>query len=337
MKSLTRRIVGALIFGLVVLCQLRAARAAESNIIGAKVTHTTADPKKYWTEERIRQALKNRMLPILDSPPVLQATAPSEAEVKISPPSGPGRGSTPILPVLPSSRVDTQFACPITRFDWAYDTDNQSFPQRVVGVLFFEDSAGNPGLCSASLVNKRVLLTAGHCVSTGRGQWYKNFMWAPGFLDGSAPYGLAQGEYALTLTPWFNSQNWAFDVAFLLIVEPKGDELGWLGFVAGGSPNSRVWRQNGYPATPPFDGQKLTVNTSAFGARDCALGNPCTIAVGSVLNPGASGGPWIYQEGGSLVANGLNSHKRTNCNSNMYSPYFGQEVWNLLQNAIGRQ
>lgn len=293
-----RRNVGALIFGLVFSCPALTAMAADSGIVGTKVTHTTSDPKKYWTAERIKQALKNRMLPILDSQPVLQATAPSEAEVRISPPSGSGSRMTPRLPMFPPGRVDTQFTCPVTRFEWAHDTNNRSFPQMVVGVLFFEDPAGNPTLCSASLVNRRVLLTAGHCVATGRGQWNKNFAWAPGYLDGDTPFGLAQGDYALALTPWFNNQNWAFDVAFLLIVEQKGDELGWLGFVAGGSPNSRVWHQNGYPASPPFDGQKLTVNTSAFGARDCAFGNPCTIAVGSVMNPGASGGPWIYQEGG---------------------------------------
>lgn len=192
-------------------------------------------------------------------------------------------------------------------------------------------------VCSASLVNKRVLLTAGHCVASGRGQWNQNFFWAPGFLDGDFPYGVGTGEYALTLSPWFNNSNFSFDVGFLLITEPKGDELGWIGFMAGGAPNSKIWKQNGYPAVPPYDGQKLVVNTSAYGARECASGNPCPIAVGSPLTGGSSGGPWIYEQDGNLLANGLNSFKRSNCNANMHSPYFGQEVWNLFQNAIGRQ
>ena len=263
----------------------------------------------------------------------MQAEAPFDPNVRKSPPSGLGRGFLPTLP----GRVDTQFACPVTRFDTVFDTDNQSFPQKVVGVLFFDDPAGNPMLCSASLVNKRVLLTAGHCVATGRGQWHKNFLWVPGYLDGTAPYGVASGEYVLTLSPWFNNGNFAFDVAFMLIVEPKGEELGWLGFMAGGSPNSKVWRQNGYPAAPPYDGQKLTINTSAYGARECATGNPCAIVVGSPLTGGSSGGPWIYEEGGVLYANGLNSFKRSSCPANMHSPYFAQDAWNLYQNAIGRQ
>lgn len=337
MNALTCRLVRAFIVGLVVLWLPHTARAAESGIVGTNVTHSTDEPKRYWTPERMKRAMQNRQLPILSSPPVLQATAPSEKDVRTSAPSGIGRGAVPQLPSLPPSRIDTQFACPVTRYDWVYDTDNQGFPQKTVGVLFFEDAAGTPMLCTASLVNKRLLLTAGHCVASGRGQWHKNFMWAPGYLDGTTPYGFAQGEYAMTLTPWFNNQNWAFDVAFLLVTEPKGDELGWLGFMAGGTPNGKVWRQNGYPATGPFDGQKLTINTSAFGARDCAFGNPCTIAVGSVLTPGSSGGPWIYEQDGGIFANGLNSHKRTNCDFNMYSPYFGQEAWNLFQNAIGRQ
>lgn len=336
MDLVTRRKVGAFFVGLVFACLPLTASAADSGIVGAKATQTATDPKSHWTPDRIKRAFKNSQLPNLSSPPQLQADAPGEAKVRISPPSGLGRGATPALPQLPR-RVDTQFACPITRFDTVFDTDNQAFPQKTIGVLFFDDPAGNPMVCSASLVNKRVLLTAGHCVATGRGQWNKNFLWAPGFLDGDFPYGIGTGEYTLTLSPWFNNFNFSFDVGFLLIAEPKGDELGWLGFMAGGTPNSKIWKQNGYPAAPPYDGQKLVVNTSAYGARECASGNPCPIAVGSPLTGGSSGGPWIYEQNGGLFANGLNSFKRSNCNANMHSPYFGQEAWDLFQNAIGRQ
>lgn len=321
---------------LVAVGELSAASSGDSGIVGIQLSTAPETVRAHWTPERIKKALKNGALPVLRTPSQLQATAPSESEVRKSPPSSGGHKGTPAIPMLPG-RVDTQFACPVTRFETVFDTDNQSFPQVTVGVLFFEDPSGSPSLCSASLVNKRVLLTAGHCVATGRGQWNKNFLWAPGYLDGESPYGLATGEYALTLTPWFNSGNFSFDVAFLLITEPKGEELGWLGFMAGGAPNGKVWRQHGYPAAPPYDGQKLVVNTSAYGARDCGSGNPCPITVGSPLTGGSSGGPWIYEENGGLFANGLNSFKRTNCSANMNSPYFGQEAWNLFQNAIGRQ
>lgn len=39
------------------------ASSESTGFIGAKVTHTASDPKTYWTQERIKQALKNRMLP----------------------------------------------------------------------------------------------------------------------------------------------------------------------------------------------------------------------------------------------------------------------------------
>lgn len=331
-----RRSFVFLLLSLVLLKPELRATAADSGFVGTRVTHTSANPKSHWTPERIQRAIRNHRLPILSSPPLMQPDAPIDANVRTSPPSGLGRGATNALPVLPG-RVDTQFACPITRFETVFDTDNQGFPQKTIGVLFFDDPAGNPMVCSASLVDKRVLLTAGHCVSNGRGQWNRNFLWAPGFLDGDFPYGVGTGEYALTLSPWFNNFNFSFDVGFLLIAEPKGDELGWLGFMAGGSPNSKIWKQHGYPAAPPYDGQRLTVNTSAYGARECASGNPCPIAVGSPLTGGSSGGPWIYEQNGSPFANGLNSFKRSNCNANMHSPYFGQEVWDLFQNAIGRQ
>lgn len=322
------------VIALAAFLPLRTSAQSSGGAVGKEVSASSDEVRKYWTPERIAQALKNRKLPVLDSEPKIQATAPADGEPKLSPPSSLGGGANA---TTPPGRIDTQFACPVTRFDWSYNTNNRQFPQSVVGVLFFEDPAGTPMLCSASLVNKRVLLTGGHCVASGRGQWHKNFMWVPGYLDGDHPYGEAFGEYALTLAPWFNNQNWAFDVAFLLVFEPKGEELGWLGFMAGGAPDGKTWRQNGYPAAPPYDGQKLTVNVSAYGARDCAYGNPCTIAVGSPLTGGSSGGPWVAEQNGGLFANGINSHKRTNCDFNMYSPYFGQEAWNLFQNAVGRQ
>ena len=267
-------------------------------MIGAKLTNSSSDPPKYWTEERIKEALRHQLSLIRDGQPTLQGSVPGGDRVQVSPPSNPSRDATPVLPRLPSGRKDAQFACPVTRFEWSHETNNRDYPQRVVGVLFFEDASGNPFVCSASLVNKKVLLTAGHCVGSGRGQWHKNFMWAPGYLEGNFPYGQVLSEYALTFTEWFNNQNFSFDVAFMILAEPKGDDL---------------------------------------GARDCNSGQPCTIAVGSPLTGGSSGGPWIYQQDGGNYANGLNSYKYTNCASNMYSPYFGQDVWNLFQNAISRQ
>ena len=47
-----------LIVGLVVLCQPSTAMAADSGIIGSKVTQTATDPKSHWTPERIKLALK---------------------------------------------------------------------------------------------------------------------------------------------------------------------------------------------------------------------------------------------------------------------------------------
>lgn len=138
MNIVTRRNVGAFLVGLVFAWLPLTVNAADSGIVGSKVTQAATDPKAHWTPERIKRAFKNSRLPNLSSPPQLQADAPSETVVRISPPSGLGRRATPLLPQL-LGRVDTQFACPITRFDTVFDTDNQAFPQKTIGVLFFDD------------------------------------------------------------------------------------------------------------------------------------------------------------------------------------------------------
>lgn len=308
-----------------------------ANVTGTKAIYSTENPSEYWTPERIQEALKNPMAPVLDGQPRIPGSLPREEESRGSPPSGPAYFPTPELPRLPPLKLDTKIACPVTRYEWSHDTNNRQYPQRVVGVLFFEKADGRPFVCSASLVNKKVLLTAGHCVASGPRQWHKNFMWAPGYLNGDFPFGKALAGYVSTLKPWFENENFAYDVAFIILTEAKGDELGWFGLTTGGSPNSRTWRQQGYPAAPPYDGSKLTINTSRFGARDCSVGEPCTMAAGSPLTGGSSGGPWIEVRSDGGYASGLNSYVYRDCKYNMYSPYFGSDVWGLYQDALGRQ
>ena len=301
--------VAGVAFGVVLLVVGPGAAQPSGNdgVIGVQVTDSADQVRRLWTEERIKQALKNPMLPIRGGEPKLHDSVPADDEIRIAPPSNPASPATPApLRLLPRKPVGAP-SCPVTRYEWSYDTNNREYPQRVVGVLFFEDVAGSPFVCSASLVNKRLLLTAGHCVASGNGQWHKNFMWAPGYLNGDRPFGEAFGESVLTFPQWFNSHDFSFDVAFMILTEPRGEELGWLGLTTGGAPDSRNWRQNGYPAAPPYDGSKLAINVSSYGARDCGFGGPCTVAVGSPLTGGSSGGPWINQQQGDNFANGVNS------------------------------
>lgn len=315
-----------------------AAAAPSDGVTELRIKQPPDEVRRYWTEERMKQALKNPMRLIRDGEADAQRSVPSPDEIKMSPPSGTASGAVwKPMSLLRDGEPDTKIACPVTKYESFFDTDNQSYPQRVIGVLFFQDSAGGNFVCSASLINKRLLLTAGHCVASGRGESHQNFMWAPGYLNGERPFGEAFADHVMTFPQWYNNGNFAFDVGFILLTEPFGEELGWLGFMTGGTPDSKGWRQNGYPAAPPYDGSKLTINISNYGARDCSSGRPCTVAVGSPLTGGSSGGPWIFERDDDVYANGLNSYGYRNCKQNMYSPYFGAEVWNLYKEALGHQ
>lgn len=125
--------------------------AAVADIVRHEFQTSSDAVKNYWTPARMMDALKHPVPMVIGG----------------SPSSCPGCGTThsmpdpmPRLPVLKE-----KIACPVTRYDWKHDTNNKEFPEKAMGKLFLQDHAGNNFVCSASLVNKKVLLTAGHCVS----------------------------------------------------------------------------------------------------------------------------------------------------------------------------
>jgi hypothetical protein len=45
----------------------------------------------------------------------------------------------------------------------------------------------------------------------------------------------------------------------------------------------------------------------------------------------------VVWKDGEVYANGLNSYFYLECLDNMYSPYFGEDVWNAYQMALDNQ
>jgi V8-like Glu-specific endopeptidase len=121
------------------------------------------------------------------------------------------------------------------------------YPYRAVGRLFFKVGQ-NAFFCSASLIKKGLIVTAGHCVTQfGAKSYYSDWQFVPGYRDGSAPYGIWTVAQAYVLTSYFDGtdscqqkgvvcQN---DMALLVLNPQKGKSgedyyvgtsTGWLAY-----------------------------------------------------------------------------------------------------------
>ena len=216
------------------------------------------------------------------------------------------------------------------------------YPKSTLGKLFFTLNGAN-FVCSATVIQKNTLITAGHCNSDGDGTFVTNRLFCPSYRNGShSTRGCWAVVNSKTSNRWHNNGDPDYDYACLItsptgtrLADEIGDVTGWLG---------RAWNFNarhavrtfGYPAAPPFNGQRLVTTASTewytFHFRP---GGQSSKFIGSDMTGGASGGSWILgwsragqefsdsdgrraTDPGFNWVTGVNSHKR--CRSNCQSP-----------------
>jgi V8-like Glu-specific endopeptidase len=254
---------------------------------------------------------------------LLQAlrAAPSQAESGFSPGSA-GTGTAIAKPTflgVPESAPESSGVTsedfgtnnhPFTtaRGDLFTETTNLTYPYRAAGKLFFNEPGGTY-ICSASLIKRGIVVTAAHCVANyGAKQFYSNWQFVPAYRNGSAPFGVWNVRQAWVLTAYYNGTDGCAvygvvcpdDVAVLILNTQNnsyaGSSVGWLGYWYGGGYTSNGLievTQLGYPVG--LDRALYMERNDSYGYISAANSND--VVIGSNMNGGSSGGPWIVNFG----------------------------------------
>jgi len=302
--------------------------------------------EEFWTKERILEAVKNPLdmkAPLdmkLDISPLDKTTLqiPDGVQESFPPYNSDADKKSKLINEKLNYQADPSWvskassSCPQLSYQLYSTNGYQHYPEKTMGILVFLQK-GVAYYCSASLINKRMILTAAHCVSSDAA-WHTQFSFVPGFNNGDnyKPYGIFSASQVLVYSGWFNNKYYPADYAIIVLNQAIGDQLGWLGFTTNLSPVGQTWDQYGYPGTPISDGMTLLMNRSAYAGEYCSTGTPCRIVVGSGMGEGSSGGPWILSQNNLLYANSVTAEGSTSCKYAV-SPYFDTHAGDLYKAA----
>ncbi|MFF7787981.1 trypsin-like serine peptidase [Streptomyces sp. NPDC007991] len=198
------------------------------------------------------------------------------------------------------------------------------------GKVFFDSPKGS-AVCSATVVKdpahpgkSNLVWTAGHCVHAGKkGGWYRNIAFVPSYNDDGkpvaelenatrqdvAPYGVWWGDWAQTSDQWIEQggstggDGAPYDFAVIHVTPEKGsggksleETVGSalpVDFKAPAVPKVKSVTAIGYPAAPPYDGQKLYRCQDQPGRLSLTASDPTMYRIGCTMTGGSSGGGWV--------------------------------------------
>lgn len=198
------------------------------------------------------------------------------------------------------------------------------------GRVFFTFQ-GRTASCSGDSItsqNGSTVITAGHCVKY-QGAWHTDWIFVPGYDNGSAPYGQWPATKTFATDQWAASEDMNTDVGLAVVAPLNGRKLsqvvGAQGIQFNGAYNRKTY-SFGFPAAAPYDGTKL-VYCSANTGKDFLLTKDHSMSCN--MTGGSSGGPWFqdFDESTGLGTQvSVNSFGYNFLPNTMFGPYFGNEV-----------
>lgn len=171
-----------------------------------------------------------------------------------------------------------------------------------VGMLVTVYSDGFLSICTGTLVDRDLVVTAGHCFQRSDGMEAQNVVFAPSlgpdYLTPILPFGLS---WASNWTWWYSPGN---DIRFVRLQQPLGDVAGTIplffadlrynfnlfGWIGGGNA--------GYPSDLQFlFFDDFIMWTSACYLREWSVIYPLLYVSDCDMRPGSSGGPFFMHDG----------------------------------------
>ncbi|WP_327584702.1 trypsin-like serine protease [Nonomuraea sp. NBC_00507] len=306
----------------------------------------------YWTPQRMAQALPIDLLGLVTDGRRLLRGLPGGAALTrttrhlIGAPAFP-RAVASKLP-MPSHQLGHQVDRQLSRQPAARPEANTIGARWITGGAVtrttgrvFMTVGGADFVCSASTVtsaNRDVVVTAGHCVKDGVGQWAANWTFVPGYgAGGEHPYGRYAARRMFVAERWSRAADDNYDVAMVALATSGGthvaDAVGTQE-IAFNAPRGGQAFGFGYPADPPYNGGQLVY--CAGRLRDDPHGQTRDQGLGCDMTAGSSGGPWMTgfdADTGKGTITSLSSFKYSDDPRTMYGPYLGEAAKTLFDTA----
>ncbi|SEC30941.1 serine protease [Streptomyces sp. TLI_105] len=231
------------------------------------------------------------------------------------------------------------------------------------GKVFFDGPEGSM-VCSATVVKdpahpgkSNLVWTAGHCVHKGKqGGWYRNIAFVPSYNDSAmetsalekatreqiAPYGVWWADWVKTSDQWIaegastGGAGAPYDFAVIKVTPEKGSSGKSLEETVGSAlpvefnapavPKIAGMTATGYPAAPPFDGQKMFQCQDKPGRLSLKAEQPTMYRIGCTMTGGSSGGGWVAKGGDGKPALVSNTSIGPSTAGWLAGPRFGPEA-----------
>jgi len=160
----------------------------------------------------------------------------------------------------------------------------------------FLTMGGRDFTCTASVVpsdNGDTVVTAGHCLKDGTGDWASKWVFVPGYDDGEAPYGRFAARELLVTSQWSRRADDSHDFGAAVLEAREGRHVRQatgaqrIAFTGKGAGTVHAF---GYPSRSPYDGRHLYYCSGPTRPDD---GGTTAHGMACDMTEGSSGGPWL--------------------------------------------